>query len=78
MPKKPTKGTKQLGAELDSSLVDQFRAYAKARGEAVRYAMERAIRREIAYPPSPPAPPPVEPLPDSPAADPPKKGRKTK
>lgn len=69
-----TKGKTMLGAELPDDLVGRFRAYVEARNERVSVALERAIRREMTYPPPPPAPPPLEPLPD--AAPPAKRGRK--
>lgn len=60
-----TRGKTMLGAELPDDLVGQFRAYVAARGERIGAALERAIRREMAYPPPPPAPPPLAPLPDA-------------
>jgi hypothetical protein len=69
VPKKPTKGKAQVGVELPAELVAAARAYALKRGERFSAVMERALRREMAYPP-----PPVSPAP-FPDADPPRKGR---
>lgn len=72
MPTNPTKGKKMLAVELPEQLVEEFRGYAGERGERVNVAVERALRREMAYPPPLPE---LEPLPDAaPPAKP--KGRK--
>lgn len=69
MPARPTKGKAQMGTQVDTEILAAFKAYAAGRGETLTHALERAMRREMAYPPAPPAPPPpLEPLPDSPAA----------
>lgn len=52
-----TKGTKQLGVELSSSLVDEFREFVKTRGEKVRAVVELALRRHMDNPPPPPPKP---------------------
>lgn len=63
MPKKPTQGTKQLGAEIDAELVDRVRAFARGRKETMREVLEMALRRHLANPPLPlPDPPPLPPL----------------
>lgn len=64
MPKKPTKGKAQFGTELPAELVEQFREYVRGRGERISQALERAIRREMTYPPPPPILPPLQPFPD--------------
>lgn len=71
MARKNTKGTAQLGAELDASLVGEFRAWVKGRGETLRDHLEMALRRHMGNPPGlfrpeiPPLPPepPPEPAP---------------
>ena len=66
MTRRTTKGTKQLAAELNASVVDEFKGFCKARGESLRYHMELALRRHMANPPprQEPAPlPPAPPLP---------------
>ncbi|MCE9564424.1 MAG: hypothetical protein K8U57_20495 [Planctomycetes bacterium] len=61
MARKNTAGTKQLGAELDSALVDEFKAFCSDRGDTVRKHLEMAIRRHLSNPP--PKPADVPPLP---------------
>lgn len=61
MATQPTKGKKMFAAELPEDLADQFREYARSRGERITAALERAIRREMAYPPAIAG---VPPLPD--------------
>lgn len=58
-----TKGTKQLNAEIDGDLLDTFRAYARGRGESLRAAIERAMRRDMGNPPPLVTDPPLPPLP---------------
>ena len=66
MPVRPTKNKAQLATQLDAELLERFRAYVAHRGETLTFALERALAREMAYPPPPPAPPPpLEPLPDA-------------
>ena len=74
--RRTTAGTKQLGTEVDESLADAFRAYAHGRGETVRAALERAMRREMANPPQPVPDPPLPPVTVPPPA--PKKPRRKK
>ena len=62
-----TKGKVMFSAELPAELVEQFREYVRSRGERVSAAAERALRREMAYPPPIPEPQ-IEPLPDAPPA----------
>jgi hypothetical protein len=62
------RGTSQMGAAIDAALYAEWKAWVSARGETQRQAIEMALRRHMAYPPSPPAPPAVEPFPDEPAA----------
>lgn len=64
MPTKPTKNKSQIATQITTELLDAFRSYAQARGETLSAALERAMRREMTYPP--PAEE-VPPLPDSPA-----------
>lgn len=61
MPKRPTKNKTMLAAELPAELVARFRDYARARGERIGAVLERAITREMAYPP--PLATPEPPLP---------------
>ena len=69
-----TKGKSQVATQIDADLLAEFRAYIKVRGETLTLALERAMRREMTYPPPPPAPPPpLEPLPDAAPATPPAK-----
>lgn len=66
---KRTKGKSQYATQLDADLLAEWRRYVESRGETLTLATERAFRREMAYPPPPPAPPPpLEPLPDGEAA----------
>jgi hypothetical protein len=67
MPTKPTKGKAQFATQLRAELLDQFREYARGRGETLSAALERAMTREMAYPPPIPEPQ-IEPLPDAPPA----------
>ena len=73
MSRKNTAGTKQLGAELDATLVDEFKAFVTARGDTVRKHLEMAIRRHLENPPSVIVVPPLPPVPADPT---PEKGRK--
>jgi hypothetical protein len=66
MPRNSTKGTVQLGAELDAKLVEAFKAFVKQRGESVRFHLEMAMRRHLAFPPPPTEPPPLPPIPPLP------------
>jgi hypothetical protein len=64
MARKNTAGTKQLGAELDSALVDEFKAFCAGRGDTVRKHLELALRRHLQNPPPadvPPLPPVTSP-----------------
>lgn len=72
-----TKGTKQLGCEVNEALLEQFKAFCAARGETLRYHLEMAMRRHLANPPEieKPTVPPVPPLP--PITVPPPKRRKS-
>jgi hypothetical protein len=65
MPSVPTKGKEQLATQVSADVLEAFRAYVRERNETMSAALERAMRREMAYPP-PPAD--VPPLGDSPAA----------
>jgi hypothetical protein len=67
MPKQLTKGKAQVATQITEDVLTAFKDYAEGRGETLSAALERAMRREMAYPP-----PPVEdpPLGDSPAARP--------
>lgn len=74
-----TKGKVMIGPQVDAELWERFKAYIAERGETQTVALERALAREMAYPPPPPpAPPPLEPLPDAaPQSETrPKKGKK--
>lgn len=62
MARKATKGTLQIGSELDADLVAAFRAFARSRGEYVRDHLEIAIQRHMDNPPGP-LKPVVAPLP---------------
>jgi hypothetical protein len=75
MPANPAKGTAQLGAELDTTLLEEFRAFCRERKESVRTHLEIAIRRHLNNPPPPlrlevPPLPPVSPPHPSPVAPP--------
>ena len=54
-----TKGKQMFAAELPPELVAAFKAYAQKRGERIAAALERALRREMAYPPPEPQLPPL-------------------
>lgn len=75
MARKSTKGTTQLGAEVETGLAQQFREFARSRGETLRQALESALRRHMAYPPPPPVPPPPPTVVPFPSAEPAPKGR---
>ena len=75
--RRTTAGTKQLGTEVDESIADAFKAYSHGRGETVRAALERAMRREMANPPQPVPDPPLPPVTVPPPAPPkPRKGKR--
>lgn len=63
--RKGTKGTHQIGAEVDETLLAQFKTFCAGRGETLRYHIEMAMRRHLANPPEveKPTVPPVPPLP---------------
>lgn len=71
MPRRNTKNTNQLNAEIDAGLLAEFRAFLKRRAERLRDHLELAIRRHLANPPPPLEPPPAPPLPPFPATAPP-------
>jgi hypothetical protein len=73
--RKSTKGTKQLGAEVSTELVDEFKRFAAERGETLRYHLELAMRRHLDNPPPPPRPVEMPPLPPVTSSG-PKKPRK--
>ena len=63
MPRRPTAGTVQFGAELDESIVTRWRAYCSRRG-GIRYCTELAMSWFMDRPDGPPEvppPPPPEP-----------------
>ena len=66
MGRKNTKGTIQLGMELDGELVKVVRSFAKSRDETLREVVEMALRRHLANPPAKVEPPPLPPLPPFP------------
>ena len=73
-----TRGKAQLSTQVRADLLDHFRKYALGRGETLSAALERAMTREMAYPP---AAPPLTPLPDAGAPAPvakPRAGRSSK
>lgn len=70
MARNTTRGTMQLGIEVDQELRDRYQEFVRSRGETMRTAIERAMQRDMTYPA--PVPPPA-PLPD--AAPPAKKRR---
>ena len=76
--RRATPGTKQVAAEIAGGLLDEFKAFAKARGQTLREHLELAMRRHLDNPPPPPVKPVVPPLPPvpPPAAPPKPKGRK--
>lgn len=76
MPARPTKNKSQFATQVDTELLARFRAYVARRGETITFAIERAIAREMTYPPPPPTPPPMTPLPDAAPAKKPKGGKK--
>jgi hypothetical protein len=61
MPRKTTKGTRQIGLELSEPLVAELRQFAK-RGEYVRDVVEQALRRHFDNPPPRPSLPPLPPV----------------
>lgn len=77
MGRRDTKGTGQLGAEIDAELLARWRdfcAHRKERhGESHRDLLESALRRALANPPPPPQPPADPPLPPGPPLPPPRK-----
>jgi hypothetical protein len=73
MPKQMTKGKAQLATQVRADVLEAFKEYVKRRGETLSAALERAMTRDMAYPPpeTPPAP-----LPDGgPARSPARKKR---
>lgn len=62
MGRQVAKGTAQLAAQLDESLLAEFRAWVAGRGETLRAHLEQAIRRHMDTPP-PPHRPEAPPLP---------------
>ena len=79
MAQKATKGTAQLGAEVDAALLREFRAFVRGRGEKFRDHLEMAARRHMDNPPPPlkPAVPPLPPVPPADApAEPKRRGKK--
>lgn len=61
--RKSTKGTKQIGAEVAESLLDEFKRFCESRNETVRYHLELAMRRHLDNPPPPPGvAPPLPPV----------------
>jgi hypothetical protein len=73
MPRQPTKGKAQLATQIQTALLDEFKQYAMRRGETLSAALERAMKREMAYPP--PAAD-LPPLPDAAAEQQPTKATK--
>ena len=63
MPARPTKNKTQFATQVDTATLAAYRAFCEQRGEKFTDAIERAMRRDMAYPP--PAPE-VPPLPDVP------------
>lgn len=61
--RRATPGTGQLNLEIELSLLEQLREFARERDEKIRHVIEMAIRRHLDYPPPPPAPPEIPPLP---------------
>jgi hypothetical protein len=65
--RKSTKGTKQIGAEVNAELLDEFKAFCAQRGDTLRHHLEMAMRRHLASPPPvvtiPPLPPVGAPAP---------------
>lgn len=59
MPRQPTQGKAQFGAEVNAELLAAFRAFAKGRGETFAAAIERAMRRDMLYPQPLPEPAPL-------------------
>ena len=62
MARKSTKGTTQLGVEVDNDLIAYVRDFAKSRKETMREVVEIALRRHIANPPPIIEPPPLPPM----------------
>ncbi|MFO0843281.1 MAG: hypothetical protein U0797_12940 [Gemmataceae bacterium] len=79
MPKRPSRGVRQVAVELPPDLVDQFREHAQARRRTFKEELIRAMRRHMAYPePAPEPDPPLGPLPVPAQAKGAKKGRAKK
>lgn len=70
MPKQPTRGKTQVNLEITTELLDRYRAFAVGRSEKLAHAVERAMLRDMTYPPPEPE---VAPLPDAPAKKKPRK-----
>lgn len=66
-----TAGKTQIATQITTELLERFRRYAADRGETFSTAIERAMTREMAYPPPLPA---AAPLPDA-APPAPKQGK---
>lgn len=71
-----TPGTSQLNLEIESSLLQKLRGFARDRDEKLRHVVEMAIRRHLDYPPAPPQPAEVIPLPPIPSIEEPAKAAK--
>jgi hypothetical protein len=59
MPKQLTKGKAQLATQVREDVLARFKKYAESRGEKLTVALERAMEREMAYPPPDHAPEPL-------------------
>lgn len=58
---KPKTGVTQINFELPPEMLDEVKAFAEARGQSLKFVMQRALRRHLDNPPpllpDPPMPP---------------------
>lgn len=62
MGRRTTEGKKLLGVEITEEVLERYREFVKGRGERIGNAVERALIRDMTYPPPEPE---VAPLPDA-------------
>lgn len=67
MPRKNTKGTRQVSGEVAEAVVEVWRKFLEGRPESARWHLEMALIRHAENPPPlpepPPKPPPLPPVP---------------
>jgi hypothetical protein len=56
---KPKTGVAQVNFELPPEMLDEVKAFAEARGQTMKFVMQRALRRHLDNPPPIVADPPL-------------------